>query len=159
MAEPVVAYIRFVDNHYQIIQKTLNGKLSVLFDTNTPIYSLSFDDVTQTLLFNHYQNNDRTVLYTYSFVSEKVNPYIFKNVITPNKIYSHYYQMPQNLLFFVGLKGRKPTIYGLNRNAEFYQHQISGFSKIRSLTKGKSNDELLVVGILSVYSRNLVCIA
>jgi len=146
VVDELLLYIRFRDNNYQIIQQTLNGEWVVLFDTHTPIYSLSFDDETQTLLFNHYQNNDSVVLYSYSFMSKKVTPLVFENVTIPNKIYSPYYQVPQNILFFVGIEGRKPIIYGLKRKRDSYQYQINGFDKVTSLSQGKTTDELLVVG-------------
>jgi len=139
-------YIRFVDNQYQIIQQTLAGDIEVLFESNSPIYTLSMAVKTGDLLFNQYKNNNKTALYKYSFMSKQVNPLVLKNVSTPNKIYAHYYHIHQELLFFVGIDGRKPTIYGIKHDAGTYQYQISGFDKILSLTKGRSADELLVVG-------------
>jgi len=144
--DELLLYIRFRDNDYQLIQQTLSGDLLVLYETKKPIYSLSFDGETKNLLFNHYQNNDSVLLYTYSFVSKKVTPLVFDKVKIPNKIYSHYYQTIQNLLFFVGIEGRKPTIYGLNRTSNTYNYQIDGFDNITSLAQGKTAGELLVVG-------------
>lgn len=144
--DELLLYIRFKDNNYQIIQQALNGDLVVLFESKTPIYSLSFANNTQSLLFNHYLNNDSVVLYTYSFISKKVSPLDFDKVKIPNKIYSHYYQESQDCLFFVGIEGRKPTIYSLKRNSDAYEYKIDGFDKITSLAQGKTATELLVVG-------------
>jgi len=139
-------YIRFVDNRHQIIQQALDGNMTVLFSSKFPIYSLSMDDENESLIFNHYQNNNSTLLFKYSFISEQVTPLVFENVKTPNKVYAHYYHIFQELLFFSGINSRKSTIYGIKRGMNSYQYQISGFEKVLSITKGKTPNELLVVG-------------
>jgi DNA-binding winged helix-turn-helix (wHTH) protein len=148
IVDNLLFYIRFVDGNYQIVQQALDGKIRLLFASESPIYSLSMEGKTESLLFSHYKNNNSTVLYKYSFMSEQVNPLVFESVTIPDKVYAHYYQQAKELLFFVGIDGRKPTIYGIKYdiNSDSYQYQLSGFDKIRSISKGKTTNELLVVG-------------
>lgn len=146
LLDELFLYVRFMDSRHQIIQQTLNGERAILFESQTPIYSLSFDTNTQTLLFNHYQNNNSTMLYSYSFISKKVTPFNFRRINPPNKINSHYYQSSENILFFVGIESRKPTIYGLKRGSDLFKYKIEGFEKVLNISQGKTANELLVVG-------------
>ena len=139
-------YIRFNSNQYQIVQQNLSGIAEVLFESNTPLFSLSFDDKTQNLIFNYYQNNDSTVLYKYSFMSGQVAPLNFARVPLPKNIYSHYYHSSRDTLYFVGIDGKKSTVYGVKRDADAYHLKIASFNKIQNLSRGKTASDLLVVG-------------
>ncbi|WP_448547574.1 winged helix-turn-helix domain-containing protein [Thalassotalea fusca] len=146
IVDNVLFYVRYTSSQYQVVQQTLDGVSKILVESTAPIYSLSMDRSGQNLLFNQYQDNENTRLHQYSFLSGQISPMDLITHLKVNKVYSHYYHAPLDTLFFVGIEGRKPTIYGLKSNDEGASSHITGFERIRYITQGKNADELLVVG-------------
>lgn len=139
-------YIRYIYDQFQIIHQTLDGAIDILYESSTPIYSLSVDKQTQSLFFNKLEDNEHTKFYKYSFMGKQVEQLAFFDLLMPSKVYSHFYHTTLEQLFFVGIEGRKPTIYGLNKNNNAYEYKINGFDSISYLAKGKKDQDILVVG-------------
>lgn len=140
-------YVRFQTGQYQIVQHTPEGIVEVLFESQMPIYTLSIKKNSDKLLFNQYQDNENTRLYEYSFVSKKVTSVTPLDQGMPTKAYSHFYQNSQNMLFFVGVDGRKPTIFGVRQHSGDITYEVNGFEQITSLASGRTANELIVTGV------------
>ena len=146
IADNVLFYIRYLSNQFQIIQQQLDGTSKILFESKSPIYSLTIDEQAQGLLFNQYQDNENINVYRYSFINGQVKPVVFANNHKLKKIYLLHYHASLDTLFLVDVKGKKPSIYGIKQNTSSVRYHIEGFESIRHLTEGKTANDLLVLG-------------
>nr|WP_246239882.1 winged helix-turn-helix domain-containing protein [Pseudoalteromonas caenipelagi] len=137
-------YIRFNLAKYQIVKHRLGEAIKVLVERDKAIYSLAFDEDKQALVFNQYEHNASTVLQQYSFISDTVQRYSMPKGISVDKIYQPYFHSRLNTLYFVGVDGQTPTIYGLKNDQ--ITGKINGFSKVTAISSGIHIDNLLVAG-------------
>ena len=140
-------YIRFNSFEYQIVRQFLSGEPEVLISSDKPIYSFTYNNAAQNIIYNLHVNNESAVLYQYSFARQSSDLLLADDRNLPSQVELPILNEAGNVLFFVGIKSRKPTLYKLalddNRQTERLN---SDFEQIQDIQPGLEQDELLIAG-------------
>jgi len=144
LLDSAIFYIRYKTNMYQIVWQKFDGSFDVLFESQTPLYSLSYNPESKGLLFNQYLNNESTVLKEYSFVERNTQLFEIQNAALEKRIFLHFFNRDNGYLTYVAVDGQKPQINIVNKEKRSFSY--SGFDKVNSITQGQREQDLLIAG-------------